>query len=146
MMILCIIFFVEDSLVDVEMVIDVLEEVCLVNFIVYVEDGVEVMDYLLCCGVFVNCEEGLLVVLLLDIKMLCMDGLEVLWQICEYEEFKCLLVVILLFLCEESDLVCSWDMGVNVYVVKLVDVDQFFGVVQILGKFWVLINQVLEFE
>lgn len=146
MIVFCIIFFVEDSFVDVEMVVDVLKEVCLVNLIVYVEDGVEVMDYLLCCGVFVNCEEGLLVVLLLDIKMLCMDGLEVLCEICSIDEFKCLLVVILFFLCEESDLVCSWDMGVNVYVVKLVDVDQFFGVVQILGKFWVVINQVLEFE
>ena len=83
---------------------------------------------------------------LLDIKMPRMDGLEVLRQIREHEELKRLPVVILSSSREESDLARSWDMGVNAYVVKPVDVDQFFGAVQTLGKFWALINQAPELE
>ena len=82
----------------------------------------------------------------LDIKMPRMDGLEVLRQIREHDELKRLPVVILSSSREESDLARSWDMGVNAYVVKPVDVDQFFGAVQTLGKFWALINQAPELE
>lgn len=67
-------------------------------------------------------------------------------QIREHEELKRLPVVILSSSREESDLARSWDMGVNAYVVKPVDVDQFFGAVQTLGKFWALINQAPELE
>lgn len=82
----------------------------------------------------------------LDIKMPRMDGLEVLRQIREHDELKRLPVVILSSSREESDLARSWDMGVNAYVVKPVDVDQFFGAVQTLGKFWALINQAPDVE
>jgi len=75
-----------------------------------------------------------------------MDGLEVLKEIRNTEELKRLPVVILSSSREESDLARSWDMGVNAYVVKPVDVDQFFGAVQTLGKFWGLINQAPEIE
>lgn len=125
---------------------DVLCEVNLVNLVVYLEDGVDCFDYFYVCGVWVDCEWFDLVVVLLDIKMLCMNGLDVFMQMCLDECMCCILVVILLFLCEESDLVCSWDLGVNVYVIKLVDVDQFFEVVCILGQFWVVFNQVFEVE
>ena len=140
------ILLAEDSPADAEMAIDALEEARLANPIVPVEDGVEVMDYLLRRGAFANREEGLPAVLLLDIKMPRMDGLEVLRQIREHEELKRLPVVILSSSREESDLARSWDMGVNAYVVKPVDVDQFFGAVQTLGKFWALINQAPELE
>ncbi|HDY6482466.1 TPA: response regulator [Stenotrophomonas maltophilia] len=140
------ILLAEDSPADAEMAIDSLEEARLANPIVHVEDGVEVMDYLLRRGAFANREEGLPAVLLLDIKMPRMDGLEVLRQIREHEELKRLPVVILSSSREESDLARSWDMGVNAYVVKPVDVDQFFGAVQTLGKFWALINQAPELE
>jgi len=140
------ILLAEDSPADAEMAIDALKEARLANPIVHVEDGVEAMDYLLRRGAFANREEGLPAVLLLDIKMPRMDGLEVLKEIRNTEELKRLPVVILSSSREESDLARSWDMGVNAYVVKPVDVDQFFGAVQTLGKFWGLINQAPEIE
>ena len=140
------ILLAEDSPADAEMAIDALKEARLANPIVHVEDGVEVMDYLLRRGAFASREEGLPAVLLLDIKMPRMDGLEVLRQIRNAEELKRLPVVILSSSREESDLARSWDLGVNAYVVKPVDVDQFFGAVQTLGKFWALINQAPEVE
>ncbi|HDS0924132.1 MULTISPECIES: response regulator [Gammaproteobacteria] len=140
------ILLAEDSPADAEMAIDALKEARLANPIVHVEDGVEAMDYLLRRGAFANREEGLPAVLLLDIKMPRMDGLEVLRQIRSAEELKRLPVVILSSSREESDLARSWDLGVNAYVVKPVDVDQFFGAVQTLGKFWALINQAPEVE
>jgi len=140
------ILLAEDSPADAEMAIDALKEARLANPIVHVEDGVEAMDYLLRRGAFANRDEGLPAVLLLDIKMPRMDGLEVLKEIRNTEELKRLPVVILSSSREESDLARSWDMGVNAYVVKPVDVDQFFGAVQTLGKFWALINQAPEIE
>jgi len=140
------ILLAEDSPADAEMAIDALKEARLANPIVHVEDGVETMDYLLRRGAFANRDEGLPAVLLLDIKMPRMDGLEVLKEIRNTEELKRLPVVILSSSREESDLARSWDMGVNAYVVKPVDVDQFFGAVQSLGKFWGLINQAPEIE
>ncbi|MDF2817998.1 MAG: chemotaxis protein CheY [Stenotrophomonas rhizophila] len=146
MTVLRTILLAEDSPADAEMAIDALKEARLANPIVHVEDGVEAMDYLLRRGAFANREEGLPAVLLLDIKMPRMDGLEVLRCIRDTEELKRLPVVILSSSREESDLARSWDMGVNAYVVKPVDVDQFFGAVQTLGKFWALINQAPEVE
>lgn len=140
------ILLAEDSPADAEMAVDALKEARLANPIVHVEDGVETMDYLLRRGAFANRAEGLPAVLLLDIKMPRMDGLEVLKEIRNTEELKRLPVVILSSSREESDLARSWDMGVNAYVVKPVDVDQFFGAVQTLGKFWALINQAPEIE
>ena len=140
------ILLAEGSPADAEMAIDALKEARLANPIVHVEDGVEAMDYLLRRGAFANREEGLPAVLLLDIKMPRMDGLEVLKEIRNTEELKRLPVVILSSSREESDLARSWDMGVNAYVVKPVDVDQFFGAVQTLGKFWAVINQAPEIE
>ncbi|MFN4162192.1 response regulator [Stenotrophomonas sp.] len=140
------ILLAEDSPADAEMAVDALKEARLANPIVHVEDGVEAMDYLLRRGAFANREEGLPAVLLLDIKMPRMDGLEVLREIRNTDELKRLPVVILSSSREESDLARSWDMGVNAYVVKPVDVDQFFGAVQTLGKFWAVINQAPEIE
>jgi len=140
------ILLAEDSPADAEMAVDALKEARLANPIVHVEDGVEAMDYLLRRGAYANREEGLPAVLLLDIKMPRMDGLEVLKEIRNTDELKRLPVVILSSSREESDLARSWDMGVNAYVVKTVDVDQFFGAVQTLGKFWAVINQAPEVE
>ena len=140
------ILIAEDSPADAEMAMDALREANLANPIVHVEDGVEALDFLLRRGNFANREEGLPAVLLLDIKMPRMDGLEVLKEIRNTEELKRLPVVILSSSREESDLARSWDMGVNAYVVKPVDVDQFFGAVQTLGKFLGLINQAPEIE
>jgi two-component system response regulator len=75
-----------------------------------------------------------------------MDGLEVLQRIRAEDELKRLPVVILSSSREESDLARSWDLGVNAYVVKPVDVDQFFNAVKTLGTFWAVINQAPELE
>ena len=135
------ILLAEDSAADAEMAVDALREANLANPIVHVEDGVETMDYLLRRGAYADRPEGLPAVLLLDIKMPRMDGLEVLRRIRADERLRRLPVVILSSSREESDLARSWDLGVNAYVVKPVDVDQFFQAVKLLGTFWAVINE-----
>ncbi len=135
------ILLAEDSPADAEMAIDALRDANLANPIVHVEDGVEALDYLLQRGAHAGREDGLPAVLLLDIKMPRMDGLEVLKHIRSHDKLKKLPVVILSSSREESDLARSWDLGVNAYVVKPVDVDQFFLAVKLLGTFWAVINE-----
>lgn len=135
------ILLAEDSAADAEMAMDALREANLANPVIHVEDGVEVMDYLLGRGAYAGRSESLPAVLLLDIKMPRMDGLEVLQQIRAHDRLKTLPVVILSSSREESDLARSWDLGVNAYVVKPVDVDQFFQAVKLLGTFWAVINE-----
>ena len=135
------ILLAEDSLADAEMAIDALREANLANAIVHVEDGVEAMEYLLRQGAYSDREPGNPAVLLLDIKMPRMDGLEVLQRIRDSEDLKHIPVVILSSSREESDLARSWNLGVNAYVVKPVDINQFFEAVKTLGKFWAVFNQ-----
>lgn len=135
------ILLAEDSPADAEMAIDALREANLANPIVHVEDGVEVMEYLLRQGRFADREPAHPSVLLLDIKMPRMDGLEVLQRIREHDELKHIPVVILSSSREESDLAHSWNLGVNAYVVKPVDVMQFFEAVKTVGRFWAVFNQ-----
>ena len=135
------ILLAEDSLADAEMAIDALREANLANPIVHVEDGVEAMEYLHRKGRFADRPDEEPAVLLLDIKMPRMDGLEVLKHIRSHDKLKKLPVVILSSSREESDLARSWDLGVNAYVVKPVDVDQFFRAVKLLGTFWAVINE-----
>ncbi|MDR6990481.1 response regulator [Luteimonas sp. 3794] len=140
------ILLAEDSPHDAEMAIDALREAHLANPIVHVEDGVETLDYLLQRGKYADRAPGDPAVLLLDIKMPRMDGLEVLKQLREHETLKRMPVVILSSSREESDLARSWDLGVNAYVVKPVDVDQFFEAVRTLGKFWAVLNETPDEE
>ncbi len=140
------ILLAEDSLHDAEMAIDALRDAHLANPIVHVEDGVEAIDYLFRRGKFADRPEGDPAVLLLDIKMPRMDGLEVLKQLRDHPTLKRMPVVILSSSREESDLARSWDLGVNAYVVKPVDVDQFFDAVRTLGKFWAVLNEVPDEE
>lgn len=135
------ILLAEDSPGDAEMAIDALRDANLVNPIVHVEDGVEAMDYLLRRGRFADRRDGDPAVLLLDIKMPRMDGLEVLQKLRADEHLRRIPVVILSSSREESDLARSWDLGVNAYVVKPVDVDQFFEAVKTLGRFWAVFNE-----
>ena len=135
------ILLAEDSPHDAEMAIDALRDANLANPIVHVEDGVEALDYLYRRGRYEDREGGDPAVLLLDIKMPRMDGLEVLTELRRHEQFKRLPVVILSSSREENDLARSWDLGVNAYVVKPVDADQFFEAVRTLGKFWAVLNE-----
>ena len=131
----------EDSPADAEMALDALRDAHLANPIVHVEDGIEVMDYLLRRGRFADRPEGLPAVLLLDIKMPRMDGLEVLREVRAHDELKTLPVVVLTSSREETDLAISWNLGVNAYVVKPVDSEQFFNAVKTLGRFWAVLNE-----
>jgi two-component system, response regulator len=135
------ILLVEDSMADAEMAIDALREAKLANPVVHVEDGVECLDWLYRRGQYADRAEGDPSVILLDIKMPRMDGLEVLKQLRTEDKWKRLPVVILSSSREESDLARSWDLGVNAYVLKPVDVQQFFTAVQTLGHFWAVLNQ-----
>ncbi|HWS77963.1 MAG TPA: response regulator [Thermomonas sp.] len=138
------ILLAEDSPADAEMAIDALREAHLVNPIVHVEDGIDCLDYLLARGKYAGRPEGLPAVLLLDIKMPRMDGLEVLRELRSHEQLKRLPVVVLTSSREESDLARSWDLGVNAYVVKPVDSEQFFHAVKTLGRFWAVLNETPE--
>lgn len=135
------ILLAEDSPADAEMAMDALREANLANPIVHVEDGVEALDFLYCRGSFASRTELAPAVVLLDIKMPRLDGLEVLKQMRADETFKRVPVVILSSSREESDLVRSWDLGVNAYVVKPVDVNQFFIAIRTLGQFWAVLNE-----
>ncbi len=135
------ILLAEDSAADAEMAIDALREANLANPIIHVEDGVEAMDYLLRRGRFADRPEGDPAVLMLDIKMPRMDGLEVLQHMRGDESLRRIPVVMLTSSREESDLARSWDLGVNAYVVKPVDAEQFFLAVKTLGRFWGVFNE-----
>ena len=138
------VLLVEDSLADAEMAMDALAETHLANPVVHVEDGVECMEYLQSTGAWTGREPGDPAVVLLDIKMPRMDGLEVLTRMREDERMRRIPVVILSSSHEESDLARSWDLGANAYVIKPVDVDQFFEAVRTLGRFWALRNEAPE--
>lgn len=135
------ILLAEDSAADAEMAMDALREAKLANPVVHVEDGVEALDYLFARGAFEGRGGSNPAVVLLDIKMPRLDGLEVLKRMRETESLKRVPVVILSSSREESDLVHSWNLGVNAYVVKPVDVRQFFQAVQTLGQFWAVLNE-----
>jgi CheY-like chemotaxis protein len=138
------ILLVEDSMADAEMAMDALQEAHLANPVVHVEDGVECLDYLYSRGAWASREPGDPAVVLLDIKMPRMNGLDVLTQMRADEKLRRIPVVILSSSREESDLAHSWDLGANAYVIKPVDVDQFFEAVRTLGQFWAVLNQAPE--
>ena len=140
------ILLVEDSMADAEMAMDALDEAHLANPVVHVEDGVECLDYLYARGAWAGREPGDPAVVLLDIKMPRMSGLDVLTHMREDERMRRIPVVILSSSREESDLARSWDLGANAYVIKPVDVDQFFDAVRTLGQFWAVLNQAPEME
>jgi two-component system response regulator len=135
------ILLVEDSPADAEMTIDALREAKLANPIVHVEDGVEALDCLFQRGAWADRPLVIPAVVLLDIKMPRLDGIEVLREIRESDRLKHVPVVILSSSREESDLARSWDLGVNAYVVKPVNAQQFFDAVQTLGQFWAVMNE-----
>lgn len=138
------ILLVEDSMADAEMALDALSQAHLANPVVHVEDGVECLDYLYRRGAWESRPPGDPAVVLLDIKMPRMNGLDVLTEMRSQEMLKRIPVVILSSSREESDLARSWDLGANAYVIKPVDVDQFFEAMRSLGQFWGVFNQAPE--
>ena len=135
------ILLAEDNPKDVELTLAALEEHNLANEVVVVGDGAEALDYLHCRGKFTLRSRGNPAVVLLDLKMPKVDGLEVLRTIKADDELKTLPVVILTSSREESDLVESYRLGVNAFVVKPVDFQQFVSAVSQVGAFWAIINE-----
>jgi len=108
---------------------------------VVARDGAEALDYLYHRGKFAGHANGLPVVVLLDLKMPKMDGLEVLYKMRADEQLKLIPVVMVTSSREEQDLVQSYKLGVNAYVVKPVDFQKFIESIKQLGFFWAVINE-----
>ncbi len=135
------ILLVEDSANDVELTLGALEENHLANEVVVVRDGEEALDYLYKRGVFKLRKNGNPAVVLLDIKLPRVDGLEVLKRLKADPEMRSIPVVMLTSSREERDLVRSYDLGVNAYVVKPVGFDEFVAALREMGLFWAVVNQ-----
>jgi len=136
------ILFAEDNPKDVELTLEALTDNNLVNNVIVVRDGVEALEYLRCEGKYKERKPGNPAVILLDIKMPRMDGIEVLRTIRSDDVLKMLPVVMLTSSREEQDLLKSYQLGVNAYVVKPVNFKDFIEAVKQVGVFWALINEV----
>ncbi len=135
------ILLVEDSPNDAELTMEALAKHNLANDVVWVHDGEEALDYLFCRGKFAAGTRNDLAVILLDLKLPKVDGLEVLAAIKGDDRLRLIPVVVLTSSREERDLVDSYKLGVNAYVVKPVDFQEFMDAVRELGVFWAIINE-----
>ena len=135
------ILLVEDNLKDLELTLAALGKCQLANEIVITRDGAEALDYLYRTGPFANREPGDPAVVLLDLKLPKVDGLEVLEKIKTDAAQRQIPVVMLTSSREERDLVKSYQLGVNAFVVKPVDFNAFFEAIQDLGMFWAILNE-----
>jgi len=135
------ILMVEDDPKDVELTLTALEEYNLANEVVVARDGEEALDYLYCRGNFSARSGENPAVMLLDLKLPKVDGLEVLQQIKADDKLRMIPVVVLTSSSEEKDMVASYRLGVNAYVVKPVDFHEFVNAIKELGVFWAVINE-----
>lgn len=137
------ILLVEDNVDDVELAVHALREEKLANDIAVARDGEEALDFVFCRGSHAHRSfENPPRLILLDLKLPKVDGLDVLRAIKSDPRTKAIPVVIMTSSGEERDLVESYKLGVNAYVQKPVDFEQFRGLVKELGLFWLVINQV----
>lgn len=136
------ILLVEDNPKDVELAVHALRRENLVNHVDVVRDGEEALDYLFCRGAYAhrNSVDAPRLVLL-DLKLPKVDGLEVLREVKQHPATKAIPVVVLTASREEKDLVESYRLGVNSYIQKPVDFEQFQQTVKQLGLFWLVVNQ-----
>ena len=132
---------VEDDPNDVELTLTALGEYNLANEVVVTRDGEEALDYLFCRGNFSTRTSDNPAVLLLDLKLPKVDGLEVLQQVKSDEKLRMIPVVVLTSSHEERDMVASYRLGVNAYVVKPVDFHEFVNAIKELGIFRAVINE-----
>jgi CheY-like chemotaxis protein len=135
------ILLVEDDPKDVELTLTALEEYNLANEVIVARDGEEALDYLYSRGKFKTRSSDNPAVMLLDLKLPKVDGLEVLKQIKSDEKLRMIPVVVLTSSKEEKDMVASYKLGVNAYVVKPVDFHEFVNAIKELGAFWAVINE-----
>jgi len=135
------ILMVEDDPKDVELTLTALEEYNLANEVIVTRNGEQALDYLHCRGEYKTRSSGNPAVMLLDLKLPKVDGLEVLKQIKSDGELRMIPVVVLTSSKEEKDMVASYKLGVNAYVVKPVDFHEFVNAIKELGVFWAVINE-----
>jgi CheY-like chemotaxis protein len=135
------ILLVEDDPKDIELTLAALEEYNLSNEIVVARDGAEALDYLYRRGEFKQRPDGNPVVILLDLKMPKLDGVQVLQQLMADEQLRLIPVVILTSSRESRDLKECYKLGANAYVVKPVRFTEFIEAVKQIGIFWMLINE-----
>ena len=135
------ILLAEDNEMDVELTLEALADHNLANSVIVVSDGVEAMEYLRREGAYADRPSGNPAVMLLDIKMPRMDGLEVLREVRADPELQMLPVVVLTSSREEQDLLTAYALAVNAYVVKPVAFADFIDAVTKLGVFWGIINE-----
>lgn len=135
------ILLVEDNPRDLELTLAALAKCQLANEIVIARDGAEALDFLYTQGIHAERIPGDPAVVLLDLKLPKIDGLEVLEKIKTDAARKQIPIVMLTSSREERDLVRSYELGVNAFVVKPVDFNAFFEAIQDLGMFWAILNE-----
>lgn len=135
------ILLAEDNPNDVELTLAGLAELRLANEVVVVRDGADALDYLHFRGQYTSRPNGNPAVILLDLKMPKVDGLEVLREIKSVEKLRSIPVVMLTSSAQESDLVKSYRLGVNAYVVKPVNYREFIHAIKQVGAFWAVVNE-----
>ena len=135
------ILLVEDDPKDIDLTLAALGEYKLANEVIVVRDGAEALDYLHAAGNYRSRAMENPAVVLLDLKLPKVDGLEVLREIRSDERLKLIPVVVLTSSREDRDMVASYKLGVNAYVVKPVDFHEFVNAVKELGVFWAVINE-----
>jgi two-component system response regulator len=136
------ILLVEDNMYDAELTIRSLNKINLANKLFHVKDGAEALDFLFATGSYTERHmDNRPKIILLDIKMPKVDGIEVLRQIKSNEKTRTIPVVIMTSSKEEQDVIISYNLGVNSYIVKPVDFEGFMKAVGELGLYWLLINQ-----
>ncbi|EUC18976.1 response regulator [Paraburkholderia hospita] len=135
------ILLVEDNVNDIELTLIALEKTRLANPVVSIRDGAEALDYLRREGQYADRKDENPAVILLDKKLPKIDGHEVLKHVRTDDKLKRIPVVMLTSSREEKDLLRSYDLGVNAYVVKPVEFDDFMGAINDLGMFWAVLNE-----
>ncbi|MGC1454971.1 MAG: response regulator [Nitrospirota bacterium] len=137
-----IILLAEDNPDDVQLTLRALKKSKIMNEVVIAQDGVEALDYLFGTGKYAGRDTRVLPqVVLLDLKMPRMDGLEVLQRVRSDERTRLLPVVVLTTSSEDKDRVESYKLGANSYIRKPVDFEQFVNAVQQLGLYWLVLNE-----
>ncbi|WP_213878770.1 response regulator [Pseudomonas sp. dw_358] len=135
------ILLVEDNPHDLELTLVALERSQLANEVIVLRDGAEALDYLHRRGDYQGRDEGNPAVMLLDLKLPRVDGLEVLKIVRETEALRSIPVVMLTSSREEPDLNRAYELGVNAYVVKPVEFKEFVSAISDLGVFWAVLNE-----
>ena len=140
-MVMRAILYVEDDPLDIELTLEALKENKIANPIVVVHDGIEALEYLRCEGPFKDRKTKNPSIILLDLKMPRMDGLEFLAIVKKEAKFKNIPVIMLTSSREEKDLIKGYDLGINAYIVKPVNFSSLIDIVKQMADFWLTINE-----